>query len=255
MPDDRFEDLGAPRSEAGAQAAGAEPEPGSAAERMAREDERQARTERATDPPLTSSPYAVVVAVIFVALVVVAVVSSFGAGGGGAGIRGPAPGSRLAPFADPLATGGLGGDANVNPGPGRAEGAPPACTVRGPGVLNLCDARRDPLVFVFIVLRQTGCEPQLDVVERVRREVPGVRFAAVVSGESRESMAAEVRRRGWRFPLAVDPDGAVVNLNGIAVCPTTTFALPGGRVRETRIGLLSEAELRASALALRRDAR
>jgi len=255
VPDDRFEDLGPPKPKGAGEAPGGGAQPGSAAERLAREDEREAREKRAKHLPHVSSPYAIGVALVFVALVVGVLISSFGAAGGGGGIRGPAPGSRLAPFAAPLATGRLEGDANVNPGPGRAEGAPPACTVRGPGVLNVCDARRGPLVLVFIVLRQTECEPQLDVIERVRREVPGVRFVAVISGETRENVAEQVRQRRWGFPVAVDQDGAVVNLNGVGVCPTTTFVLPGGRVRETRIGILSDPELRAAALALRNDAR
>jgi hypothetical protein len=52
------------------------------------------------------------------------------------------------------------------------------------------------------------------------------------------------------MPVGVDPDGAVVNLYRVGVCPTITFAERGGRVRATRIGQLDEAALRRDLSAL-----
>ena len=46
------------------------------------------------------------------------------------------------------------------------------------------------------------------------------------------------------MPVAVDRDGAVVNLYGIGVCPTTVFSTPGGTVRRVELGNLTEDELR-----------
>ena len=46
------------------------------------------------------------------------------------------------------------------------------------------------------------------------------------------------------MPVAVDRDGAVVNLYGIGVCPTTVFSDAGGTVRGTKLGNLTEDELR-----------
>lgn len=259
MPEDRFGDLGrgpANGGSRGAEGEGGAPDQGgsAAAKRAALQDKIDARQEGPEEPPRRANPYVIVVGLALLALVVVAVVNSAGSPQGSS-IRGPAPGARLPPFAAPLATGTLEGDANINPGPGRAEGVRPACEVQGPDVVNLCALRRRALVLTFVVRRQTECEPQLDVVERVRRAVPDVRFVAVVSGEGRSAVEEAQRRRGWRFPVAVDQDGAVVNLNRITVCPTTTFVRPGGRVLETRIGLLSEPELRAAARALARRAR
>lgn len=164
----------------------------------------------------------------------------------GGGLRGPAPGSALPVFAAPLATGGVRGDANVSQtsGDSQAAGPRPACEVRGPGILNLCELRRRPLVLAFIVTQGAECASQLDVIERVRRDFPEVAFAAVVSGDSHEEVEAIVRRRMIGFPVAVDPDGALVNLYGIAACPTTTVARRGGRVVGTEVGRLSEDELR-----------
>jgi hypothetical protein len=41
----------------------------------------------------------------------------------------------------------------------------------------------------------------------------------------------------------VDEDGSVVNLYGIGICPVTIFAR-GGRVRDIKLGNLTEAQLR-----------
>ena len=55
------------------------------------------------------------------------------------GSRGVAPGSQLPPFAAPLATSRLEGDANVATKPGSGDkGARPACAVRGPDIVNSC---------------------------------------------------------------------------------------------------------------------
>jgi len=250
VPEDRFRDLGrGPSSEGNDDDRAAGEGASAAARRAALQDEIDARQEEPEEPPRRVNPYVIFVGLALLVLVVVAVVNSAG-GREGSSIRGPARGALLLPFAAPLATGTLEGDANINPGPGRAEGVRPACEVRGPDVVNLCALRRRPLVLTFVVRRQTECEPQLDVVERVRRAMPSVQFVAVVSGEGRAAVEEAQRRRGWRFPVAVDQDGAVVNLNRITVCPTTSFVRPGGRVRETKIGLLSERELRAAARAL-----
>ena len=52
------------------------------------------------------------------------------------------------------------------------------------------------------------------------------------------------------MPVAVDPDGALVNLYRVGVCPTTVFAEAGGKVRETRIGAVGDAGLRRAVAAL-----
>jgi hypothetical protein len=52
--------------------------------------------------------------------------------------------------------------------------------------------------------------------------------------------------------VAVDRDGAVVNIYRVGVCPTTVFAYPGGKVRETKLGTLDARQLRAAVSALER---
>lgn len=258
MPEDRFGDLGEP---GGGGRADRERSPAAetAAERIAREDEREAASTSGEAP--VRSRYSIAAGAGIIALgvlvlvgVAAGVINSSDAGSGS--VRGPARGSLLPVFAAPLATGRLEGDANVKPRPGPPDPeVPPACEVRGPDVVNLCQLRRRPLVLTFVVLRGTECEPELSAVERVRRAYPRVAFAAVVSGESRATVERIVRGRRLGYPVAVDPDGAVVNLNRVGVCPTTTLADPGGRVRDTRIGSLRDRDLRTAVAALDRDHR
>ena len=47
--------------------------------------------------------------------------------------------------------------------------------------------------------------------------------------------------------MAVDQDGAVANLYGVGGCPTTVFAKPGGKVTGTKLGNVTEQELRTRA--------
>jgi len=163
----------------------------------------------------------------------------------GPGSRGLPAGVTLPPFAMPLALGGLSGDANVAT---RADsggaGRRPACAVRGRQILNVCELReRGPVVLAFIASRGGVCARQLDGIERIRRRFPGVQFAAVAIRGGRASLRRLVRARGWGFPVGYDHDGLVANLYGVAVCPTITFAYPGGRVMRSTVGLVGDGAL------------
>lgn len=263
MPEDRFEDLG--RAERGA---GDVPGHGelrrpdgsgrrTAAERLAELDvEPDPRSEsRRPDPQRPRGRYLWVVGVAAILALIVLGVYQIRAADDGS-LRGIPPGEPLPAFAAPSATGRLDGDANVSQGtsdPPNA-GRRPACEVKGRDVVNVCELRTRPLVLSFIVTRGTDCEPQLDRFDALAAEYPDVNFAAVVSGEQRDEVARLARERGWDFPVAVDPDGAVVNLYRVGVCPTTLFALPGGEVRDTRLGILDDRELRARVTELQRAA-
>jgi hypothetical protein len=151
--------------------------------------------------------------------------------------RGLAPGTHVPPFAAPLVTSDLVGDANVATHADQgAAGARPACAVRDPRALNGCTlARRGPLVLAFF----TGagrCVEALDALGRVAPRHPAVGFAAVAIRGDRGDLRALVRRHRWRFPVAQDRDGAVANLYGVAICPTVVLAYRGGVVMRTALG-------------------
>jgi hypothetical protein len=159
--------------------------------------------------------------------------------------RGPKPDSRVPPFAAPLALGDIEGDVNVARKAGEGEaGSRPACSVRGPGILNSCQlAERGPFVLAFLATRGTKCTRQLDVLERARAAHPDVQIAAVAIRGDRADLRALVRSHGWRFPVAYDHDGILANLLGVAVCPLIVYALPGGIVRESTVGEIDGSDL------------
>ena len=72
--------------------------------------------------------------------------------------------------------------------------------------------------------------------------------ASSISGKDRERAAGRSsERRGWTQPVAVDRDGAVVNLYGVGVLPGHGLRPPGGVVRETGSATSPRSELRAKA--------
>lgn len=160
--------------------------------------------------------------------------------------RGVTSGQKLPPFAAPFAVGGEDADANVAVEPDSgAQGARPACDVRGPRILNVCElSERGPLALAFFAIRSRRCEDQVDVLERAARSVPGVQVAAVAVRGKREDVASAVRARGWRMPVGWDRDGAVANLYSVALCPTITFVGSDGRVKSTALRFLDERALR-----------
>jgi hypothetical protein len=153
-------------------------------------------------------------------------------GPGGAGLH---AGQRLPPFAAPLATSDLRGDATVRVTAG--DGHPAACSVRGPRILNSCQlAEQGPVVLGFFIARSERCTASIDELDRLQRRFPGVRFAAVAILGKRADAVADVRGRGWTLPVGWDADGAVVNAYAVSGCPYVTLARRGGRVTETLLG-------------------
>jgi hypothetical protein len=175
----------------------------------------------------------------------------------GPGSQGLKVGSRLPPFAAPLALGALEGDVNVARKAGQgAAGDEPACSVRGPGILNSCQlGERGPFVLAFVATRGTRCTRELDRLERVRAGHPHLQVAAISIRGDRDDLRALVRKHGWRFPVAWDHDGILANLFGVAVCPQMTYVLPGGVVQSTSVGELGSSALDGRLGALERAAR
>jgi hypothetical protein len=148
------------------------------------------------------------------------------------GARGIEPGHRLAPFAAPLALGTLNGDANVATGPDEgARGRVPACAVRGPQILNICQLyERGPVVLALFV-DAGSCPAILSDLQALAPSFPGVQFAGVAIKGSRGPLRALVRSRGLTMPVGIDRDGVLAGLYKVASCPQVTFAYPGGVVQ------------------------
>jgi hypothetical protein len=159
------------------------------------------------------------------------------------GSKGLQPGDELPPFAMPLSTSSCEGrcDANVATGAGQgAAGARPACEVRGPDVLNVCQLREErPFVLAFVFHPVERCRAQLPALEAVAARHPDVAFRVVAV----RANASEARGLRTTLPVGYDNDGAVANEYAVVVCPTITYVRRGGEIVGSSVGVQSEAQL------------
>jgi thiol-disulfide isomerase/thioredoxin len=204
-------------------------------------------------------PYSIAVGVLLLVVVVVAGVNTIP--NSGRGVLGLDNGDPLPRFAAPSALSGIDLDANVNQDDTDASGhsRTPACEVPGARTKVIrvpCDYIDRPIVLVAWFTRGCGtCRSQLDTVETVRKVFPGVAFIGLDIRDSIENARREVLEHRWRFPMAVDRDGAVAGLYGVGVGPTTFFAYPGGIAMESQLGELDRQELTTHVRRLIRSSR
>lgn len=173
------------------------------------------------------------------------------------GATGLAAGASLPPFAVPLVTGNLQGAANVARHAEEGQkGKRPACEVRGPRILNVCELNeRGPLVLALFVY-VGGCERILGDMQTLRRAFPGVRFAAVSIKGDRGELRKLVFRDRLSFPVGIDEEGTLAALYKLASCPQVTLVYPGGVVQSHALLVRPPlAELRARIAALVAGAR
>ena len=161
-------------------------------------------------------------------------------------------GTRLPPFAMPLATSAREADANIATEPDSGpEGERPACRVRGPEVLNVCElAERGPVVLAFVVTRSGDCERQVDVLDRVAARFPDVRVR-------RGGGARRPRRLRRRCASAAGASRSATTTTARSRTSTASAGLPDVHVRGPRrrvagtaLGFLDEAQLARRARAL-----
>ena len=179
--------------------------------------------------------YSLVVGLIFAAVIVIAALNTIeNKDEGTLGLDEVARHWPLPEFAVPNAAGSLEGDANVaqddcesaqTPCPQSAR-RKPACRIRTPGAIRVCDFFNRPLVLSFWFsrggkLRRTaGCgRPGLRALPWTG-ELPLARRARRPRHRSRPG-----RRHGWRMPVGYDRDGAVGS------------PLPGWRLSHLRLRL------------------
>ena len=156
------------------------------------------------------------------------------------GARGVTAGETVPPFAVPLATGALKGDANVS-----TAGSHPACTVRGAQILNVCQLyERGPVVLALFV-DAGGCADVLGDLQALAASHPKVQVAAVAIHGDRGSVRDLVSSKGLSFPVGVDDQGDLAALYKLASCPQVTFIERGGDAQgEALLGRPSRATLR-----------
>jgi hypothetical protein len=202
--------------------------------------------------PRPSAIYSLIVGLVFVAVIAVAAVnliSNEDSGLLGAGDEGDLP---LAQFAVPDARSELEGDANIAQDDCEAPGIPcsegdrrtPACEIREPGAIRVCDLFNRPLVISFWFTRGGDCEVEQDVFEAAYRRFGGrVNFLAIDVRDERKEVRRLIAERGWTHPIGLDRDGALSNLYRVGGCPTFLYAYPGGILHGTSIGEFDRAKL------------
>lgn len=200
--------------------------------------------------------YSVVVGLLFLAIVVVALIGTLGEGGGEEtlGLDRPQPRWPLPEFAVPDAAGRLEGDANVAQDDCESAAVPcpkearrvPACRIRTPGAIRVCDLFDRPLVISFWFTKGGDCADRQDVVDAVYRRYRGrVNFLSLNVRDGRDTVRELIRQHGWEMPVGYDRDGAVASLYKVGGCPTFAYAYPGGTLQSADFGDLDAGRLEA----------
>jgi thiol-disulfide isomerase/thioredoxin len=202
--------------------------------------------------PRPAAIYSAIVGLIFIAIVAVAGINAVSTEDSGVLGSGGEGGRPLAQFAVPDARAGVSGDANIAqvdcavsviPCP-EGERRTPACEVRAPGAIRVCDLFDRPLVLSFWFTRGGDCEAQQDVFEAAyRRFDDRVNFLAIDVRDNGEEVRKLIAERGWTHPIGLDPDGGLARLYRVGGCPTFLYAYPGGLPQSTSIGELDRREL------------
>jgi hypothetical protein len=168
------------------------------------------------------------------------------------GLKGLGPGEQMPPFAVPLASGNLKGDADTarHADEGSA-GRVPACKERGSQILNVCQLYEGAPVVLALFVDGSSCPDVLSDMQALAPSFPGVRFAAVAIKGERAKLRRLIRSHALSMPIGLDSDGALAALYKVATCPQLTFAYPGGEVQSKAIITSpSRATLRARLTAL-----
>lgn len=182
-----------------------------------------------------------------VAILAVAALSIHSAGRDAPGATGLRAGERLPPFAVVRVTSDIVCDDDADPcdaniaasgaGDQGEAGRRPACEVRGPTVLNVCElTERGPLVLGLSASRGADCLDSWDRLEALARRHPGLQVALVAIGGGLDELRAIVRDRGWSVPVGWDRDGILASVYGVAACPYVTVARWRGVVQGTLAG-------------------
>ncbi len=174
-----------------------------------------------------------------VVIVVVVIGLLTGRESGTVGIGDVGIGEEVAPFAVPIASSDLEGDANIDPDE--------ACDVPGEDVLRICDYFERPTIVSFwFTTGAAACIDQQDVFETVARRFAGrVDAVSINVRDDRDRVRELIEERGWEVPVGHDTDGAVSNIYRVGGCPTFLFVAPGGVLEKAEIGQTTVEELSA----------
>jgi thiol-disulfide isomerase/thioredoxin len=208
--------------------------------------------ERGRAQPPRTTIYSLIVGLVFLALIAVAGINLISTKNKGVLGSTNESGKALSQFAVPDARAGVPGDANIAQDDCDAARIPcpagsrrtPACDVRVPGAIRVCDFFDRPLVLSFWFTRGGDCEDQQDVFEQAYRHYRGqVNFLAIDVRDSDAEVRKLIAERNWTHPIGLDRDGGLSNLYRVGGCPTFVYAYPGGIIQATSIGQLDHQAL------------
>lgn len=112
-----------------------------------------------------------------------------------------------------------------------SAGNVPACSVRGPKVLNICQEWEHGPIVLALFVNGSACTGVLSEMEQLRAEFPSVRFVAVALKGERTAVRSTIHQMHLTYPVGLDPDGILAGLYALASCPQVTFTYPGGTVQ------------------------
>ncbi len=196
-------------------------------------------------PPRFVAAVGVLFAVVAVIAVIVALAGPLQTReSGSVGIGPVGIGEKIEPFAVPIATSDLEGDANIDPAR--------ACSVPGEDVVRVCDYFDRPLVISFWFTKgASACIDEQDVFDRVAsRYEDRVGFLSINVRDDRDRVRELIAENDWQVTVGHDTDGAVSNIYRVGGCPTFLFVRPGGVLNRAEIGATSESELSAQVRSL-----
>jgi AhpC/TSA family len=198
-------------------------------DRAVRDEQRRRPRPQLPQPVIDTRPYRWAIGGFGIVLVLVLAIVQFAS----SGVKTPGvqPGQKLLPFAAPVATSNLVGDANF--------AKPCQLGYFGARAVNTCLlVRKAPLVLAFFVTGASDCTHEIDTMQTVSREFPpgAVKFAAIAVGGSKSTTARLVRSHHWTLPVAYDRDGEVGQLYGVELCPMLELAYRGGVVKSLLYG-------------------
>jgi cytochrome c biogenesis protein CcmG, thiol:disulfide interchange protein DsbE len=123
-----------------------------------------------------------------------------------------------------------------DPAPAFTTTALDGVTIRFPD-----DLKNQPVVLRFWADWCRFCEGEMQAIERVYQRRKGLRVLAVNAGQSRDEVAAFVKKISITYPALLDEGSAITRQYGVTGLPTTYFVGADGRIRGKVIGEADEA--------------